>query len=204
MEKQRKRKVIVIVALLVIIMGVSVAYAAMSTTLNINGTANVVPATWDIHFENLAPAVTTGDATDTKDGVPVPTISDDTLTISDFDVTLTKPGDSVVYTFDIVNNGTLDAKLSTLTMPLTTALTYVGNNADATQKAADEAIVKSNLEYTLTYAGGTAIVPGTDELAHGATASMVLTISYPLTASTIPLSDVQISGMNIQFVYDQI
>ena len=39
MEKERRTKALVIVVLLVVIAGLTVAFAALSATLNINGTA---------------------------------------------------------------------------------------------------------------------------------------------------------------------
>ena len=57
MEKQRKIKVMSVVALIVAVLGLTVAFAALSQTLTINGTANVDAASWDIHFETISSSV---------------------------------------------------------------------------------------------------------------------------------------------------
>ena len=107
MEKQRKIKSIAVVALVVAVLGLTVAFAALSQTLTINGTANVNTATWDVHFANL----TGPDITGTGKSNSEPTL--DATTIDNVNMSVTKPGDSVTYYFDIVNAGTIDAILDT-------------------------------------------------------------------------------------------
>ena len=51
--------------LLVVITGLTVAFAALSTTLNINGTAYLDAAKWGIKFKNLSEPVKVGTATTT-------------------------------------------------------------------------------------------------------------------------------------------
>ena len=53
MEKTRQIKIISLCALLVAVLGLTVAFAALSQTLTINGSATVNTASWDIHFKNL-------------------------------------------------------------------------------------------------------------------------------------------------------
>ena len=107
MEKQRKIKSMTVIALIVAVLGLTVAFAALSTTLTINGTANVNTATWDIHFANLTGPDTTGTGASSSE----PTL--DATTIDNVNMSVTKPGDSVTYYFDIVNAGTIDAELDT-------------------------------------------------------------------------------------------
>ena len=181
----------VALALVLSIVGISVGFAAMSTELRINGSANVVPASWKIKFSNLSAPTISGAATVTT----APTIQSDTH-IGNYEVELSKPGDSVVYTFDVVNDGSIDAELSTYTFA-TPTITGTGATADA-----DATIVQSNLVYTLTYADGTAIQQG-DELANGETKSLKLTVGYSSTAETLPTNAVEIGGMDVTFVYGQ-
>jgi len=103
MEKERKIKSLSLIALVVAVLGLTVAFASLSQTLTINGTAKVDSAKWDIHFENLSFGTVTGDATI----ITEPTIKDSSngkksTVIGDYDVTLTSPGDSVTYTFDVI------------------------------------------------------------------------------------------------------
>lgn len=181
----------VALALVLSVVGISVGFAAMSTELRVTGTANVVPASWKIKFTNLSNPTIVGTAQVTK----APTIQSDTH-IGNYEVQLSKPGDTVTYTFDVVNNGTIDAELSTYTFE-TPTITGTGTTA-----AADATIVKNNLVYTLTYADGTSIQQG-DTLAKDQTASLKLTVGYDKEANTLPTNSVSISNMDITFVYGQ-
>ncbi len=194
MEKERKTKTLATVALIVAVLGLTVAFAAMSTTLTINGTAEVNTASWDIHFENLASAVTTGDASETQ----APTIqvgadSKPNTKIGDFEVQLTKPGDSVTYTFDVKNTGTIDATLGTLTIgtPVCTSNTSVDE---------DETIVCDNLTYELTYTDGGKVNQG-DALNRGETKNLTLKLSFD--GDQLPSDDVSISGLDVTMIYNQ-
>ena len=65
MEKERRTKALVVVVLLIVVAGLTIAFAALSTTLNINGTAYLDAAKWGIKFENLSEPVKVGTATTT-------------------------------------------------------------------------------------------------------------------------------------------
>ena len=107
MEKERKIKVLSLVALIVAVLGLTVAFASLSQMLTINGTANVDAASWDIHFENL-----TSDTIDDAMVNAEPTLS--ATKITGIDVTLTKPNDGATFLVDIVNGGTIDAKIDSV------------------------------------------------------------------------------------------
>ena len=83
MEKQRGIRTLSIVALFVAVIGLSVAFAAMSRTLQINGTATMDTAKWDIHFKDLTPVVKTGAAVEET----APTINTEDTVIGDYKVT---------------------------------------------------------------------------------------------------------------------
>ena len=105
MEKTRKIKIISLCALLVAVLGLTVAFAALSQTLTINGSAAVDAASWDIHFEKLEDAIDSfGDASFTE-----PVFSG--TTIFNFNVSVSKPDDGVHMEFKIVNDGTINAKI---------------------------------------------------------------------------------------------
>ena len=107
-----KSKNILLGVLIVGLVSMTVAYAALSTNLAINGTATVAATTWDIHFANVAVDETNGNtnipSTDYNLGTLTQTNSP-TL-INGMTATLKKPGDKLVVNFDIVNAGTIDAK----------------------------------------------------------------------------------------------
>ena len=111
MEKQRREKALVIVVLLVVIAGLTVAFAALSTTLNINGTAYLDAAKWGIRFENLSSPTRVGKATTTGTAKIEETKAAE---ITDMNVSLSIPGDKIVYTVDLVNKGTINAKIDNI------------------------------------------------------------------------------------------
>lgn len=196
MEKERGAKVIAIVALLIAVVGLTVGYAAYSSTLSINGTATVDPASWKVNFgyktgDSLT-GTTTGHATETT----APKLAD--TTISEFDVTLKAPGDSVTYNFLIKNSGTLNAKLANFTMGTLTC----APNASSSISPEDATKLCGELTYTLTYADGSTITTDTT-LDAGDSKELVLKLEWP-SASTLSVSDdVKVTIGATTFVYEQ-
>jgi len=191
MGRERTTKIIAAGALVIAIIGLTVGFAAMSTTLQITGTAEMNPATWDIRFGNLSAPTIVGGATVLQS----PTLSN--TMISNFRLSLTKPGDSVTYTFDVTNLGNIDAELSSIT-PL--APTCVGTGAAAT---ADATLVCNNIAYTLTYTANGAPVQASDTLNAGQTRNMTLRLVYSSTATQLPAALVNINSLDITKVYVQ-
>lgn len=189
MEKRRVINILILAGLMVVIIGITVAFAAIQTTLQINGTATMNPATWDVKFANLSAPQLVGDATVET----APTLT--STSIGTYSVVITKPGDSIVYTFDVTNAGTLDAKIGTFTKAVTPTCTGLS----VTQAEADATTVCSGLTYTLTYTSGGAAVAADDTLAASATKNMTLTLSY--TGGDLPSDDVDITGLDISMIY---
>mgnify|MGYP004468672747 CR=1 FL=1 len=111
MEKERRTKALVIVVLLIVVAGLTVAFAALSTTLNINGTAYLDAAKWGIRFENLSSPTKIGSATTTGTAKIEETKAAE---ITGMNVGLSTPGDKIVYTVDLVNKGTINAKIDNI------------------------------------------------------------------------------------------
>jgi len=185
-KNQREMRIITVVALCVAVICLSVAYAAMGQTLTITGSAEMRMANWNIHIDNLK-ATTTGLATYT-----MPNVSNTQL--GNYDVVLNKPGDSVTFTFDIVNDGDINATLGTLTKgkPKCSSLT----------NKKDEEIVCNNIVYSLKYADGSSVEVG-DSLLVNNHMSAKLTISYDESATEVPESTVNISDLDLTLIYDQ-
>lgn len=104
MKKNKSKLIIVLVLFLVV--GTSIGYAALSTTLNISGTANVAKTGWDVHFADIYDDTTNSTVTPTKSATIASANS-----IS-FSVNFAKPGDRYVFYVDVVNAGTLSAKIN--------------------------------------------------------------------------------------------
>lgn len=193
MEKDKNSKVIAIIALLIAIAGLSVGFAALSTTLTINGSGTVNTSSWNVKFANLgATPALTGTATE----VTKPVLSD--TKIETFDVSFMTPGDSITYTFDVANTGTYDARISSVTVPTPTC---TGTGDSATTDADN---VCKYLTYSLTYDNGTAVAAN-DVLAQGATKHLKLTLAYGtgVTSDELPVANVTISGLEIPIIYVQ-
>ncbi len=111
MEKERSVKILIISILFMLIAGLTVAFAALSTTLNIKGTAYLDAAKWGIKFENLSSPTKIGSATTTGTAKIEESKSAE---ITDMNVSLSIPGDKIVYTVDLVNEGTINAKIDNI------------------------------------------------------------------------------------------
>ena len=105
-RRDRKTLYIILSIVIVSVLALTVVYAALSTTLNINGNAEVTAASWDIYLNNIQ--LNSSSATTAP-----PTITNKTT--ASFSTTLSKPGDFYEFTIDVVNNGTIDAMIDSVT-----------------------------------------------------------------------------------------
>ena len=192
---ERNRKKLLIGACAFIFVGIiAIAYAAFTSNLNINGTGINRKSNFDIHFANLSSPTILG----TANVVTAPTIQNNNTVIEDYSITLATPKDSVSYTFDVVNDGDYDATLKSLTVgPVKCSVN--GNESD--QSAVN---VCQNIEYTLKYADGSTLQPNNDKLLSKETKQLKLTLTYKEfnDASKLPTSNVSISNLGIDMVYE--
>lgn len=103
--KRNNSRQLAICALAIALTATTIAYAVLRTSLRISGNVTRKGGTWSIQLDNIANKSTTGSAKFTTQ----PTISGTTL---NFGAELALPGDSFSFTFDVMNAGTVDAKLS--------------------------------------------------------------------------------------------
>ena len=134
--KTGNKKLVVIAVIL--LMAISIGYAALTTTLSINGTANIASNSWDVHFANIQ--TTTGSVTPTT----APALSGDKTTSLTWNVSLAEPGDFYEFTVDCVNAGTINAKIAE-------------NGVTKTPLTSEQ---DTYVNYTVTYSDGTAIAAG--------------------------------------------
>ena len=191
---KNKKLVFGILALLVGIVAISISYAAFTQNLNINGTANVEATAWSVHFANLVKE----DWGDTTQEATAPTIKASRTEIGDYSVDFYTPGDSITYTFDVVNDGDYNAKISVLTKGTPTC-----SGSDSTS---NENVCNHIHYYLAYYKGAVDDVAVNDTLRRGQTKRMTLMITYDNTieASELPTSEVTVSnlGISIQYVQD--
>ena len=111
MERKKsifKKRYMSALVLLLLVIGIGAGYAALQTTLKINGNTTIGAVTWDVHFENAQKT-----SNSTVEGTVTIENGDDgkASTKATYTTTLAKPGDKYEFTIDVVNKGSIDAKL---------------------------------------------------------------------------------------------
>ena len=97
-----------VIALVCALAIMAVGYSLLAQTLTINGTATIA-SDWDVAITNITEGTPTGGATNAV-------AATHTGTTATFNVNLTKPGDTMTYVVTVHNGGTLNAKLTGLTV----------------------------------------------------------------------------------------
>ena len=174
MKDRNKRKLIIYV-LVGVLMLTTVAYAALSTVLNVSGTVVKKGNLWNIYFTNPSSASIVGTATGSSINIQASSLN--------FQVSLYKPGDKVTYTVDIKNGGTIDAVLNSISL---TGLDTAKSNS---------------LNYTVTYSNGSTIKEG-DTLNIGASRTIKITVEFDSSATSLPESDVNLT-FGVTLIYGQ-
>lgn len=190
-------KFIAVVALLFAVVCLSVGFAALSTSLSINGSATVQSSTWSVRFLDGSLKVQTSSNVAGTVSATTPTLS--ATTIGDFSVTMKAPNDTVNYIFSVTNNGSYNAKISSITIPTPTC------SSTPTTEATK---VCSKLSYTLKYYDNNTVganVAKNDTLNAGTTKQMILTLNYSdsVTGADLPTADVTISSLGVTIIYVQ-
>ena len=103
-----EQKNFAIVALVCALEIMAVGYSLLAQNLTINGTANIT-STWDVQITGITEGEATGGATNK-------TPASFTGTTATFDVELKNPGDKMIYNITVENKGSLNAKLTGLTV----------------------------------------------------------------------------------------
>ncbi len=171
--KQKNQRTLAIFALALAIVATTIAYAALSTTLNVSGTVTKKGGSWNIYFTNPSSASIEGSA-------KASTITLASTQIS-FNVELYKPNDSVTYTVDIKNGGTIDAILDSVTL---TGVDTASNN---------------DITYKVTYKDGTTIKKG-DTLNKGVTKTIKIYVKYN-DVSTLSSTDIKLNlGASLAYI----
>ena len=96
--------------LLILLLLIAVGYAAIATTLKINGSADVKSARWNVYWDENSIEVTSG-SVETSEGNGA-RVTDAGKTQIEYSVELSEPGDYYEFTVDAVNEGSLNAKIA--------------------------------------------------------------------------------------------
>ena len=159
MESERKVKIVSLVAVIVAVIGLTIAFAAMSRTLYIHGSGTMDPVNWDIYFENLSSPVLVGEASVSGS----PNLATKGAEITNLNATLKQPNDSVTYTVDITNDGDVNAEISQINLPSLTN--------------AQSQLFEFSARYTNEYENGHTITVG-DMLYAGETRNITIVFKY--------------------------
>ena len=200
-----KTKNVLLAVLIVGLVSMTVAYAALSQTLNINGSAQVAGSSnWNIHFDTAASgkqAITTSGYASVGSGTiqVTPTLVTTPL------VTLKAPGDSVEFRFTIENEGQIAGLLTNYSTISLGTFTYTGNDATNTALKTE---LEGDIHVSLTYDDNnkTAITANSDTIAVGATKDLVLTIWYEKDENNeqhLPENVVSIPNISASMTYTQ-
>lgn len=181
-DRKKKFKYIMLSTFALLSFTTMVVYAAVSSTLTISGNVNKKGGTWNIYLANPTVLSTTGSAKSER-----ATVINDKKTL-DISASLTEPGDSVSYTFSVINEGTIDAML------------LAWNFVNATEYNALAS--KYNISTTLTYSNGSALKTNSDVLKAKGTSTMKLTFKYNGTEA-LTEEDVFLS-IQIELLYGQL
>ena len=175
--QDRKTLYLVLGIVMISVFTLSIAYAAMSTVLEIHGNSEVVASSWDIHLENAR--VKSGSVS-----ANAPSISG-TSSVG-FDVELNMPGEFYEFTVDVVNEGSIDAMIDSVVK--TPELT--------TEQA-------KYIKYEITYANGESISTK-QTLKKGTSTPIKVRVEYrkDLVASDLPSSATELS-LKLTLVYVQ-
>ena len=160
--------------LIILVVSLGMGYAYINSDLNINGTAKIKNANWDVHWANVQ--VKNGSVTGTN-VVTAPTISNSTTV--NFSVVLPTPGDYYEFTVDAVNAGVIDAMIDTMDYKL--------NGTTITT-------LPDYLSYEVTYSDGVELEQN-HLLAANTTETYKVKVKYrdDITLSQIPASDQTLS-----------
>ena len=192
----RNIKKIVVVGLFVVVLCLSVAYAAISASLKISGTADISASSWDVHFvKNEEVTIPKGKAVCDIGNV-------EKLSITDLSAVLKVPGDSCIYTVPVENTGSLPASL-TKVINSDLELSFKGSGDN---KEEDENLLKQYVKYEVNY-GGTEINDSTDfssiyTLEQNEKETVTLRISFSIDAPDIPKEAVEITDLGTEFVFE--
>ena len=178
---ETKHKNLLIGGLLAIVLVMAVGYAAFATQLQINGTANIT-SSWDVHIESITAGTPIGTAANKS-----ATVGEDQLSAT-FETDLLAPGDSLTYTVEVENSGSLPAKLSNIKFNQTQSNT-------ATEEGKDTRTIVYSYSGINTDADATIPVGGAK--------TFTVTVQYNPAITTQPAEDDTTSTLDMQLTYVQ-
>ncbi len=195
MTNERKRIYYVIIGVLSLsILGLSLGYAALSTTLKTTfGSVTQSAASWNVGFETGNVNATAGGTSATGRTCGAATVTNNTVSVAN--TTLSKPGDSCTYALTVKNTGSIAANLSSIT-----ATQPSGTTCDV---ATVGRMICGNITYKLTTdaAGATLLTTNKKIAASTGTLPIYLVVTY--TGSSLATTEASQVNASFTLIYNQ-
>ena len=147
-KKRNNKRRLYFVILFSLILSIGLGYAYLQSVLTFSGTTKISKNNWDIHFENLKGSDDTSVTLNGTTGVRA------NITLS--------PGESYTYTVKAVNNGSIDAKIGSIT-PISIPAAY-------------QNIIEYSLNYE--YPGENEVISVNDVLRSGTSETIKFKVKY--------------------------
>ena len=180
-KRKGKKRYLIILFLLLLLMGVTIGYSVLSTSLTIIGVSTIKHTnTWDVHFENIE--VSEGSVVATEE--PVINYNKTKITYA---VDLKKPGEYYEFVVTVRNAGEIDACLADI--PL---LDGVSEEQDA------------YMNYMIAHADDTEIIPGEVIVAGSSKKFRVRIEVDPTIRVTEMPSEKEVLNLSVDFSYEQV
>lgn len=201
MMKNKTTSYVIIAVLAAVVVGLGIAYAALSTTLNVNfGTVTQDALTWNVHWVAASNLAATEVKTSTtgfscgKASTSASTSGGPLDTVSVTATTLSKPDDKCTWALQIKNDGGIQAKLGTITAVQPSGKTCTVSGAS---------MVCGNVTYKLTTdAAGTTLLAANSTINAGVTLNVYLVAMYNDPNLNDSAADTQTSA-GFTLVYNQ-
>lgn len=194
MEKERRRLYVIMCTLAVAVVGLSIAYAALSTqlTATLSTVKNNGPMTWAVGFVPGTVNGTPGGTSATGRTCGAATVTASTVSVAE--TTLSKPDDSCTYALTIKNTGDIAATLASInaTQP-----------SGATCTVSGASMVCGNITYKLTTdaSGNTLLAQGGTLAASTGTLPVYLVVKY--TGATVSSTAISQTNGSFTLTYNQ-
>ena len=204
MEKEKSGRIIAIVALVIAVIGLSVGFAAFSTSLNINTAARLTPGAnnWNVGFSvngtDLADVSTASTKAANESGNPgVIDVTKYTIGQNTNATLSATAGSSVSYSLNILNKGSLTAYLDEVdfdNVAITCSNAPAGsssqidsnttsNGGNTTTITAAECQAMFGVTLTINSTDYTTTTAGSGSIAAGSSVPVTLTVAYTNTAA---------------------
>ena len=199
-----KNYTIAIISSVVLLLGVAVAYALLTATLNVTvNTVTQTAPTWGVAFAATSYTPTKlGSTDDTGRVCGTASVSGQNLTVAA--TSLSKPGDGCRYALTVKNTGTIGAILNSIAITAPSG-NGASSNCTAPTNGTTPTLTCGNIVYKFTtdQAGSTPIGVGSSGLtiAGGAQTTIYLSILY--TPDTLQTTALTQTGAKFTFNYQQ-